>query len=75
MIEVDAVIPGCPIDRFEFLDVVKKVLLGKKPSIPDYPVCVECKLKENVCILEIGGACLGPISRAGWAGCESSNVR
>ena len=65
VIEVDAVIPGCPIDRFEFLDVVKKLLLGKKPSIPDYPVCVECKLKENVCILEIGGACLGPITRAG----------
>ncbi len=65
VIQVDAVIPGCPIDRNEFLDVVKKLLLGKKPTIPDYPVCVECKLKENVCILESGGACLGPITRAG----------
>lgn len=65
VIDVDAVIPGCPIDRFEFLDVVKKVLLGKKPSIPDYPLCVECKLKENVCIFDKGGTCLGPITRAG----------
>ena len=52
VIDVDAVIPGCPIDRFEFLDVVKNVLLGKVPAIPDYPLCVECKLKENVCLFD-----------------------
>ena len=65
VIRVDAIIPGCPIDRFEFIDVVKKVLLGKKPGIPDYPLCVECKLKENVCMYDRGGSCLGPITRAG----------
>ncbi len=65
VIEVDAFIPGCPIDRGEFLRVVKDLLLGKKPSIPDYPLCVECKLKENVCIFDRGGTCLGPITRAG----------
>jgi sulfhydrogenase subunit delta len=65
VIEVDAFVPGCPIDRFEFLEVVKKVLLGKKPTVPDYPVCVECKLQENVCIFDKGGTCLGPITRAG----------
>jgi len=65
VIEVDAAIPGCPIDREEFISVVKAVLLGKTPSIPDYPVCVECKLKENVCVLLEGKPCLGPISRAG----------
>jgi coenzyme F420-reducing hydrogenase gamma subunit len=65
VIPVDAVIPGCPIDRFEFLDVVKNVLLGKAPAIPDYPQCVDCKLKENVCLFDVGGTCLGPITRAG----------
>jgi coenzyme F420-reducing hydrogenase gamma subunit len=65
VIQVDASIPGCPIDRFEFLKVVKMVLLGKTPAIPDYPLCVECKLKENVCIFHKGGTCLGPITRAG----------
>ena len=62
---MDAIIPGCPIDRLEFLNVVKNVLLGKTPAIPDYPVCVECKLKENVCLFDKGGVCLGPITRAG----------
>jgi sulfhydrogenase subunit delta len=65
VIPVDAIVPGCPIDRVEFLDVVKKLLLGRKPSIPDYPLCVECKLKENVCLFDKGGTCLGPITRAG----------
>ncbi len=65
VIEVDAIIPGCPIDREEFIRVVKALLLGKKPPIPDYPVCVECKLKENVCQFHVGKFCLGPVTRAG----------
>jgi coenzyme F420-reducing hydrogenase gamma subunit len=65
VIKVDAFIPGCPIDREEFIRVVKAVLLGKKPPIPDYPMCVECKLKENVCLYDKGGWCSGPVTRAG----------
>jgi sulfhydrogenase subunit delta len=65
VIKVDAFIPGCPIDREEFIRVVKAVLLGKKPPIPDYPMCVECKLKENVCMFDKGGVCAGPVTRAG----------
>jgi coenzyme F420-reducing hydrogenase gamma subunit len=65
VVKVDAFIPGCPIDRNEFIAVVKAVLLGKKPPIPDYPMCVECKLKENVCMFDKGGVCAGPVTRAG----------
>ena len=65
VIEVDAVIPGCPIDREEFIRVVKAMLLGKSLPIPDYPVCVECKLKENVCLFHVGKFCMGPVTRAG----------
>jgi coenzyme F420-reducing hydrogenase gamma subunit len=65
VVQVDAVIPGCPIDRDEFVRVVKALLVGKKPPVPDYPVCVECKLKGNVCMFHIGKTCLGPVTRAG----------
>jgi len=65
VIPVDFAIPGCPIDRDEFLACVKALLLGKKPPIPDYPVCVECKLKENTCLYKVGKTCLGPVTRAG----------
>ena len=65
VIPVDYFIPGCPIDRDEFLATVKALLLGKKPPIPDYPVCVECKLKENTCLFTLGKVCMGPVTRAG----------
>lgn len=65
VIPVDASIPGCPIDRNEFVAAVKQLLQGRKPQIPDYPLCVECKLKENVCMYLRGKTCLGPITRAG----------
>ncbi len=65
VVKVDAFIPGCPIDREEFIRVVKAALIGKKMPIPDYPMCVECKLKENVCVFHKGGFCLGPVTRAG----------
>lgn len=65
VIQVDAAIPGCPIDRFEFLRIVQMVLQGRKPKLPDYPLCVECKLKDNGCLNKMGKPCLGPITRAG----------
>ena len=65
VIPVDFAIPGCPIDRDEFLNTVKALLLGKKPPIPDYPLCVECKLKENTCLFSMGKVCMGPVTRAG----------
>ncbi|MGD1995649.1 MAG: NADH:ubiquinone oxidoreductase [Anaerolineae bacterium] len=78
VVEVDAVIPGCPIDREEFARVVKALLVGKRPPVPDYPVCVECKKKQNVCVFFEGRTCLGPVTLAGCdarcptygAGCE-----
>jgi sulfhydrogenase subunit delta len=40
-------------------------VLGMKPPIPDYPVCVVCKLRENACLYTQEKVCLGPIARAG----------
>lgn len=65
VIPVDYFIPGCPIDREEFVACVKALLLGKKLPIPDYPVCVECKLRENACLFTRGQVCMGPVTRAG----------
>ncbi len=65
VIPVDAVLPGCPIDRQEFVRAVKALLQGRAPQIPDYPLCVECKLKENVCLYLRQKTCLGPIALAG----------
>ncbi len=65
VVPVDYYIHGCPINRDEFKRVITALALGKKPDIPTYPVCVECKKNENVCLFELGKFCLGPITRAG----------
>lgn len=65
IVKVDYVIPGCPIDTNEFGKVLVALLTGKKPPIPDYPVCVECKKNENICLFTIGQFCMGPVARAG----------
>jgi len=65
VIHVDYVIPGCPIDRTEFIRTVTTLLQGREPRLPDYAVCVECKARETVCVYARGEICLGPISRAG----------
>lgn len=65
IVKVDLYIPGCPINKDEFLRIVKELSLGKIPSIPNYPVCVECKLSENECLFDLNEICLGPLARAG----------
>jgi coenzyme F420-reducing hydrogenase gamma subunit len=65
IVKVDYIIPGCPIDTNEFAKVLIALLTGKKPPVPDYPVCVECKKNENVCLFTIGKFCMGPVARAG----------
>ncbi|MCD6364965.1 MAG: NADH:ubiquinone oxidoreductase [Planctomycetes bacterium] len=69
VVKVDAYVHGCPIDRDEFLRVVKALLIGKKPELPNHPVCVECKAAENVCVFEKGQFCMGPVTRAGCNAC------
>ena len=65
VVPVDYVVPGCPINTAELLRTIKELLLGKTPELPNYPVCVECKMAGNICVFELGMTCLGPVTRAG----------
>ncbi|MBD3404742.1 MAG: oxidoreductase [Candidatus Lokiarchaeota archaeon] len=64
-VKVDYALPGCPMDKAEFVEAVKALLIGKTPYIPQYSVCGECKAKENVCLLKEGKFCMGPVVQAG----------
>jgi len=65
VVKVDYSLHGCPASKKEILEVTKALLQGREPRIPKYPVCVDCKLRENVCLFQKGQFCLGPITRAG----------
>ncbi|MFZ5905833.1 MAG: cytochrome B [Nitrospirota bacterium] len=65
VVPVDYFVHGCPVYIPEFVAVLKATLQGIPYYPPDYPVCVECKLNENVCMYDRGVSCLGPVTRAG----------
>ena len=65
VVAVDYFIHGCPVYPPEFVAVIKAALQEIPYCAPDYPVCVECKLNENVCMYDRGVSCLGPVTKAG----------
>ena len=66
VVKVDFGLPGCPIEKHEFLAAVANLLNGNLPQLPHYPVCAECRFAENRCLLGQDGAlCLGPLTIAG----------
>jgi len=64
-IKVDFFIPGCPPDKKQIATFIKDILLGKRPYDYDKPVCFECRLNENRCLLDDKKMCFGPITRGG----------
>jgi coenzyme F420-reducing hydrogenase gamma subunit len=65
-VTVDFELRGCPIDRGQLLEVILALLSGRRPNVPAHSVCVECKLRGNVCVMVAHGTpCLGPITHAG----------
>ncbi len=74
-IKVDIMIPGCPIAPENFVPIYTKLISGLFPQKYPYPVCVECKYKDNDCFLLKGKYCLGPVTAAGCdAICPSLEV-
>ena len=89
-VKVDVELSGCPINATQFLSVTASLLKDHLPYITHKPVCLECKLKENPCVLiESNLPCLGPVTAAGcgalcpslgaacygcWGPCESPQM-
>ncbi|HUZ71992.1 MAG TPA: oxidoreductase [Stellaceae bacterium] len=65
-VPVDFELRGCPISKRQLLETVTAFLAGRRPVTPPHSVCVECKLKGNVCVMVAHGTpCLGPVTHAG----------
>ncbi len=65
-VPVDFELRGCPINKYQLIELIAATLAGRKPNIPTYSVCIECKRRGNVCgAVTQGTACLGPVTQAG----------
>ncbi len=65
-VRVDFELRGCPINKAQLVEVLSAFLHGRKPNVPTYSVCVECKRQDIVCVMVAHGTpCLGPVTQAG----------
>lgn len=66
VVKIDYVLPGCPVDREQLLNLVLKIVMGGLDIRLSEPLCVECKRNNYVCVLiEYRKPCLGPLTRSG----------
>lgn len=65
-VPVDFELRGCPISKHQLLEVISAFIASRRPATPPHSVCVECKQKNNVCVMVAQGTpCLGPVTHAG----------
>ena len=65
-VKVDGEIPGCPPEGSDYLRLLGSLLQGGLPGAYAVPVCMECRLRENRCLLIEGQQpCLGSVTRGG----------
>jgi coenzyme F420-reducing hydrogenase gamma subunit len=65
-VPVDFELRGCPIDKYQLIEVLTALLVGRRPQIPNESVCMECKREGNICVMVAHGEpCLGPVTHAG----------
>jgi coenzyme F420-reducing hydrogenase gamma subunit len=65
-VPVDFELRGSPIAKGQLLELVSAFLNGRRPQIPNYSVCVECKENGIPCgLVAVGPPCLGPVTQAG----------
>jgi len=68
-IQVDMELWGCPVNKTQVLEVISALLQNRRPNLPVYSVCLECKQRATVCVLVAQGIpCLGPVTQAGCGG-------
>lgn len=74
-VHVDFELRGCPINKYQLIEVLNAFLNSRKPNIPTHSVCIDCKLKGNVCVMTAHNTiCLGPVTQTGCnALCPSYN--
>jgi len=65
-VKTDWELRGCPVNKYQILEILAAFIQERAPVIPRYSVCEECKRKQQVCVMVAHGTpCLGPVTQAG----------
>ena len=65
-VKVDLELWGCPVNKYQVVEVVCALLSNRRPNLPTHSVCLDCKHNGTTCVLVTQGVpCLGPATRTG----------
>jgi coenzyme F420-reducing hydrogenase gamma subunit len=65
-VKVDYELWGCPVNKYQLVEVIQALLQKRRPNLPTHSVCLDCKRKGVVCVMVAYGIpCLGPATRTG----------
>jgi len=65
-VKVDLELWGCPVTGRQVLAALRALLSGVAPLEDEDKVCLECKRRQNVCVMVTRGvACMAPVTRTG----------
>ncbi|HEY3250746.1 MAG TPA: oxidoreductase [Ignavibacteria bacterium] len=65
-VHIDYELKGCPVNKYQIIELISALLNKRKPNISSNSLCLECKLNGNVCVMVAGGiTCMGPVTNTG----------
>jgi coenzyme F420-reducing hydrogenase gamma subunit len=75
-VTIDLELWGCPVNKYQALEVIAALLQNRKPNLPSHAVCLDCKRDGHPCVaVAYGLPCLGPVTRTGCGALCPSNGR
>jgi sulfhydrogenase subunit delta len=75
-VKVDYELWGCPVNKYQLVEVIQALLQKRRPNLPTHSICLDCKRQGIACVIvSMGVPCLGPATRTGCGVLCPSNGR